>query len=117
MRETLVVCPQADNDGNSLEAVKASAVRSMLNAFGGCTVRSSAEGYWQNDEGELFAEPIWELVAATEPTEAAAQSLRQIAEAIGRAGRQYAVYVRHADGEVEIIPTAALWQSPQPIAA
>lgn len=108
MREAMVICPQADNAGWPLDAVKAEAVRRMIGTFGGVTVRA-AEGHWMDDGGRLYVEPVWELVAACEPGDDASAALRSIAEDIGYSGRQECVYLRHPDGRVEFVPTRDLW--------
>jgi hypothetical protein len=106
MREALIICPQHDNAGKSLQHVKHYAELALCKSFGGCTV-SSAKGSWVSPQGELVTEPVWQLVAACDETVAAHNTLRSIANYIGHEGRQDAVYVRYREGRVEIIDTSA----------
>jgi len=106
MREGLVICPKFDNNGNPLETLKDAAVRDMIAAFGGCTIRE-AQGAWVNPDGKLFVEPVWELVSAYDPDSLAGDAaLTDIAKRIGTEGRQEAVYLRYASGDVEIVSMA-----------
>lgn len=104
MREGLLIVPQADNSGAPLAAVKHAAMSALVGAFGGCTVRQ-AEGAWWSGE-RLYVEPVWEITAAMSPSPENAAILQRIARDVGRDGRQEAVYVRYATGDVEIISTA-----------
>ena len=110
MREALIICPQHDNEGNSLQRVKHYAELSLCKAFGGCTV-SSAHGSWVDPNGKLVSEPVWQLVSACEPSPENEAKLENIARYIGREGRQQAVYLRHANGNVSILETAPVAQA------
>jgi hypothetical protein len=106
MREGLLIVPQRDNDGKSLQHVRHYAELALAKSFGGVTV-SNAKGSWVSPSGELVTEPVWQLVAAYEPTAQNDAKLDSVARYVGHEGRQQAVYVRHASGEVSIIDTAA----------
>ena len=106
MREALIICPRHDNEGNTLEGLRAMAVAALVTAFGGCTVQE-AFGHWADATGRVVSEPVWQLVTACVHSDDTADTLRSVAEMIGKLGRQWAVYVRLADGSVEIIDTAA----------
>lgn len=102
MREALLIVPEKDNAGHSLAHVKRDAVTNLIYAFGGCTVRK-AEGSWLSKEGKLHSEPVFELVAAYEPSQHNDEALERIARVVGEEGKQEAVYVRFASGDVRII--------------
>jgi hypothetical protein len=102
MREGMIVVPQADNSGNSLESVLNETMRDCIQAFGGCTV-VPATGAWVGDDGQLYKEPVYQVVAAYDPSVQADALLRRFAVKAGSAGKQLAVYVRYASGSVEII--------------
>lgn len=104
MREAMVICPQHDNAGKSLQHVRHYAELALSRAFGGCTT-TQGKGSWVDPKGELITEPVWCLTAAYEPNVVNDHSLAQIARYIGAEGKQQAVYTRYADGNVEIIPT------------
>lgn len=105
MREGLLVIPQADNSGTPLNGVLASAQTFLANTFGGCTTRE-ARGAWVSPSGELFNEPVWEVVAAYEPSPEHDRTLRNLAGYVGKVGKQQAVYLRYASGDVEILDTS-----------
>lgn len=104
MREACIICPQHDSAGHSLQHVKHYAEKALCNAFGGCTTLS-AKGSWVDPRGELITEPVWQIIAAYEPNVTDDHKLASVARYIGHEGKQQAVYVRYADGNVEIIPT------------
>ncbi len=106
MNEGLIIVPQADNDGNSLDGVKRACVGNLIQAFGGCRV-SSAEGAWADSDGTLYIEPVSEITTAYEANDYNDQRLRLIALESGIAGKQIAVYVRYASGKVEILQIKA----------
>lgn len=108
MREAMVICPMQDNEGTSLGEVRKAAVRMLVEAFGGCSV-VPAEGAWRNDaDGSIVEEPVWQLIAACDGTNDCARKLDDVARFIGRAAKQWAVYVRYASGNVAILDTAVV---------
>jgi hypothetical protein len=104
MREALIICPQHDNDGKSLQHVKHYAELALCKAFGGCTV-SSAKGSWVDPQGNLISEPVWQLVAACDASADNARKLESVARYIGTEGKQQAVYLRYPSGDVQILDT------------
>jgi hypothetical protein len=102
MREALIICPLHDNSGHDLASVCDSAVRSLVSAFGGCTL-SNAFGHWRNDRGHIVSEPVWQLVSACTTDEASRAMLRSVALMILHTGRQDAVYLRYPHGDVEFV--------------
>lgn len=104
MREGMVVCPQHDNARRSLQHVKHYAEIALSRAFGGVTA-IAAKGSWVNAQGELIQEPVWQLVSAYEPSQANDETLAKVARYIGGEGKQDAVYVRYASGDVDILDT------------
>jgi hypothetical protein len=105
MREGLLVIPQADNSGHSLSSLRDKAALKLTQSFGGVTIRN-AEGLWSDQAGKLYREPVWELVTAYNPSHSNNAILRDLADNVGREGKQKAVYVRYANGDVEVRDTA-----------
>ena len=105
LREALVVVPKADNESHSLVALRDKTVGALVDAFGGATV-IDANGAWRDGSGKLYNEPVWQFVSAYEPSESHDAVLRNIAQQVGQEGKQLAVYVRYAGGNVEILDTA-----------
>lgn len=101
MREGLIILPQADNSGNSLETLGNDLAASIGRAFGGCTV-TEGRGIWV-DIGEVYDEPVWQFTVAYSPSAENDRQLRRLAENYGLAAKQLTVYVRFASGTVEII--------------
>jgi hypothetical protein len=97
----MLIVPKHDNEGRPLGALQDSIAADMVAAFGGVTARD-ATGYW-SDDGRTIKEPVTELVAACEVGPACNRTMRRIADQVAREGRQAAVYLRYADGDVEII--------------
>jgi hypothetical protein len=106
MREGLVIIPQQDNAGHSLKQLRDKAALKLTQSFGGVTIRN-AEGLWSDNAGKLYNEPVWELVTAYNPSHANNAVLRDLADTIGHEGKQKAVYVRYANGDVEVRDTGA----------
>lgn len=105
MREALIILPQFDNDKHSLKHVRARLSKSLMHAFGGCTIRT-AHGSWLDGHGHPVIEPVWEIVAACDDTPANAAAIRALAIDAGHEGKQEAVYCRLPSGDVEIIDTS-----------
>jgi hypothetical protein len=105
MREGLIIVPQHDNDGHSLQHVKHYAELALAKSFGGVTV-NSAKGSWVNPRGELVTEPVWQMTVAYDPTPANDAKLASVARYVGHEGKQHSVYLRYADGAVQIMETA-----------
>ena len=101
MREGLIILPQADNSGNSLETLGNDLAASIGRAFGGCTV-TEARGIWV-DHGEVYDEPVWQFTVAYSPSDENDRQLRRLAQSYGLAAKQLSIYVRLAGGSVEII--------------
>lgn len=106
MREACVILPQYDNNGASLQRVKRYVEKTLAKQFGGFTC-VNAHGGWINGRGETVQEPVWQFIVACEPTADNDAKLTSIARYIGTEGKQEAVYVRYASGDVQIIETAA----------
>lgn len=107
MREAMIIVPKADNDGRDMLDVQRVVATRLVKAFGGATIRE-AFGAWEGPDGQIVSEPVWEVIAACEPDYANEVTLRLIARYVGEAARQWAVYMRHASGEVEIMDTSVL---------
>lgn len=102
MREAMITLPQHDNDRHSLQHVRHYAEKALAKSFGGFTV-ANAKGGWVNGRGELLSEPVWTFAVAYEPTPANDAKLTSIARYMGTEGKQQAMYVRYASGEVHIL--------------
>lgn len=109
MREALVILPQFDNNGSSLDDILQEVIVRLGECFSGCTVRE-ATGYWTNG-GKVFHEPVWECVSAYQPGMEGDNKLRSVAEFIGEKAEQLAVYLRYASGQVEILDTSLVAQA------
>lgn len=102
-REALIIVPKQDNNGKSLADLTKAVALVLCEHFGGCTA-VDAQGYW--DGGPklgLIAEPVTQLIVAYEPSHNQDVVLRQIAKNMGHDAEQWAVYVRYASGDVEVI--------------
>ena len=110
MREAMVICPKRDNSGKPLPHVRRKATEMLVRAFGACSTRD-AIGHWQDGNGNVVTEPVSELVAACDDSAQANATLRQVAQWIGDAANQQAVYVRFASGNVEILERQSLKQA------
>lgn len=104
MREAMIILPQHDNARHSLQHVRHYAEKALAAAFGGFTV-TNGKGGWINSRGELLSEPVWQFTVACEPTPQDDAKLTSIARYMGTEGKQDAVYVRYASGDVQILET------------
>lgn len=107
LREALIVVPKQDNKGRSGLSARDAVVRQCVSNFGGATVLS-AEGAWLGDD-RLYQEPVWLVMTACEPTSETVAILAGIADDMGEALEQEAVYVRYPDGTVDIRDTVSRW--------
>lgn len=104
MREGCIICPQHDNDGQSLQRVLKHSQEALARQFGGYTCLPGKDG-WINNAGKIQTEPVWQLTVAYEPSATNDAKLESVARYIGQEGKQQAVYVRFASGNVSIIET------------
>lgn len=105
MREGMLIVPQRDNAGRDLKRLRSQIAADMVDAFGGVTA-TDATGYWSTpDQRFMMEEPVTQLVSAYEPTPENDSKLRDLALRVGHDGKQIAVYVRYASGNVEIVNT------------
>lgn len=88
LKATLII-PTIDNDGSDNSAVILQAIHHMIDINGGATVWS-AQGYWKNDDGKLFADAVKVIESATSQNDDAA--MREIAELVLDATDQEAVF-------------------------
>jgi hypothetical protein len=108
MREALLICPTHDNSGRNLAEVRDQVAETICKEFGGCRIRN-AEGTWRNDNGRVFREPVWEIVAAYDELDGGNDAImRNLAVEVAMKGKQEAIYVRFASGAVEIIDTYSM---------
>lgn len=109
MREAMIIVPKFDNNGRDLSDVLESVFFSLSAEFGGCTV-TDGYGCWVRPQtGELVREPVWQVTAACHPVSNgdAATYLENLADFVGEAGQQDAVYIRYPSGKVVIRDTKA----------
>ena len=102
MKEACVIIPKTNNDGQCLEWLRDKTVKHFCQYFGGATVIET-QGYWLNDSGELFADAGWQIVTACKDDRRARWHIRYVARDVLIAGKQQAVYMRYASGEVEFM--------------
>lgn len=104
MREGMIVVPKFDNSQRPLQALHAEVLQGAVEGFGGVTMRE-AYGAWQDPKtGQKYLEPVVEFVVAYDPDSLDGDAkLTDLARLVGDKGRQEAVYVRYASGDVEII--------------
>lgn len=113
MREARIILPINDNNGNSLSFLHKSLAGELCRHFGGATATQS-NGMWIADNGKLYDEPGIAYDIAMEPTRDNDAIMREIAVRFGRLAEQEAMYLRLADGQVDIINTS---NNPAQIAA
>lgn len=105
MREARIILPVLDNEGRSLAPVHEMLTVDLIEAFGGVTC-VDCMGAWQDHNGNVHREAGVAYDVAMEPCTANDLRLVEIAIGAGRSARQLAMYVRLADGRVEIIDMA-----------
>ena len=101
MREAKIILPVLGNNGLPMDKEHASLEAMLVKQWGGCT-RTLGLGLWNTDMDKLYREEVYIYTIAMEVTPKNRGSLQAIADAIGIAARQDAMYVCHADGEVVI---------------
>lgn len=100
-----IIIPKRDNDGSDNSYVVERTIRAFCRSHGGCTV-VEGKGFWVSPEGKLFEDAVVIVMAAMTRDETSRTRLRSIAADVLGLTDQEAVFVSHADGEVEIIPRA-----------
>lgn len=105
MREARIILPLSDNNGVSLREVHARLENTLCLHFGGATVMPM-RGIWRDPEtGWMYAEEGLAYDVAMEPSPANDATLIDVARRIGADAGQLAMFVRTADGTVNIIDT------------
>lgn len=102
MKEQRIVLPRADNRGNPLDRLRASLEEHLTDIYGGYTILP-ANGGWRSPSGLVHREPVWIFDVAAPDTAAVRDHLREIASWLANDANQEAIYVRHANGDVEFI--------------
>jgi hypothetical protein len=97
LREALVILPDSKND----KPIHATLKRELCNVFGGYTA-TPCQGGWVNPQGELIEDYGTAYSVAMLDSEANRAVFKEIANTIGKLAKQQAMYVRYANGEVEI---------------
>ncbi|WP_136443669.1 DUF3574 domain-containing protein [Pacificoceanicola onchidii] len=99
--KTELIIPNLDNDGSDNAALIERNISAMCAAFGGATVYQ-ANGYWINESGTLFRDPVSVIVSAATEKDGALSVLREAAREILNATDQEAVFIAVGD-QAEII--------------
>ncbi len=100
MKEARVILPLSGNNNKLLDLVHAKLEQDLCKTFGGCT-RTLGQGCWQGDK-QNYREEVYIYDVAMLDSTANNMLLDNIAHYAKVAGKQEAVYVRHACGEVII---------------
>ena len=98
MKAELII-PVKDNDGSDNAEIVETAIREMCAKFGGCTV-FEANGFWSNDEGKLYNDPVKVIVASV--TSDVDQEIQELASLVLDSTDQEAVFYS-VDGKASII--------------
>jgi hypothetical protein len=102
MREARIILPFAENGGKDITFAHETLARELASTFGGFTA-FNVQGGWVNGEGKLYLDAGRAYDVAMADTEENAAKLRGIARGIGKLTHQEAVYLRYANGEVDIL--------------
>lgn len=121
LRESEIIVPVTDNNGQSLASLRDSIALSLSDAFGGVTMRESF-GAWRDSTGKLYSEKVCELISAAPVSVESDSVLRRLASRLLRDGHQLAAYVKFPDSHVEIIEAQSASvandnPAPSPVAA
>lgn len=102
MKEARLIVPVNKNDGTPMPEVHKEIQRRLVRAFGGYT-RARGFGGWASGS-HVVEEDIYIYDVAAAPGRSR-EDLRRIGAFVMGAADQDAVYVRHADGVVDIMET------------
>jgi hypothetical protein len=99
--EAKLLIPAKDNSGADLTDIVERNIAAMCKLYGGATVYD-ARGYWVNEAGRLFVDPVVVICSQATSKADAKEDLRGLAKDILAATDQEAVFLSVA-GEAEII--------------
>lgn len=99
--EAKLIIPSKDNAGNDLSEIVERNIVAMCKLYGGATAYE-ARGYWVNDAGRLFADPVVVICSQATTKAKAQEDLRELARDILAETDQEAVFLS-VSGEAEII--------------
>lgn len=102
LREARILCPLRNNSGETIPHVAAALCEHLALHFGGYT-GTQAHGGFIHPNGNFQAEPMAVFDVAIEDTAENADKLRTIAQFIAVDADQVSVYIRHANGVVELV--------------
>jgi hypothetical protein len=103
--EYMLLVPVNDNEGQPIaEHVRAALDMYILESFGGLTIGAPVQGYWLDDTGNTHMDDMLPYYIAV-PTNTPFAALEELANWIGIATRQMAVYMRQPNGTVAIVYT------------
>lgn len=102
LKTATIIVPLKDNDGSDNGAVIERAISTLCRQYGGAT-SWEGKGYWINAGGRLFADDVMVIQSAMTKTDEAKSALRDLARTVLAQTDQEAVFISHADGDVEIL--------------
>lgn len=103
LREATLKMPSHDNDGNLLNDLKVKLEKNILDIFGGFSLQRTESVWLDAATGKVYNEPILTYVIAMEQGADNDLKLTGLADLVKLEGKQEAVYVRFADGNVQLI--------------
>ncbi len=78
------------------------ALHLLVVEFGGVTLGSPAEGYWQDAQGRLQREPIRPVIVSFQREKLS--RFREVVQEVGRQLGQETIYTRFEEPRVELLP-------------
>lgn len=110
MREATLILPIADNSGKPLAKVHDRLSQVLCDTFGGFTA-APVRGAWKDTEsGKVYSDESTEYRIAADWNPVERQTLEDIAREFGDLAGQLAVFVKHGNGAVSILPSASAAQ-------
>jgi hypothetical protein len=79
-----------------------SALQLLVVEFGGATLGTPVEGYWQDSQGQLQREPVRPVIVSFEREKLA--RFRKVVQDVGRKLGQETIYTRFEEPRVELLP-------------
>jgi hypothetical protein len=108
MREGRIILPM----GGCARLPSADAITRIADTFGGYTV-TTGFGKWKNGEGKLYSEDVRIVDVAYEPNWDNDAKLFDIASRFQQEAKQESVYIRYANGVVQLVTAQSCMQSKQ----
>jgi hypothetical protein len=104
MKEAKIILPVYPERMSMGEATKLHGhlQKRLATTFGGFTA-TEGDGGWIDDAGKLITERVRVYVVANQGDEGEAAKLRNIARWLAKESGEDCIYIRYADGEVELM--------------